>query len=584
MLRRYRRQCSDADTRTLLTADGKNPTVNASALSVDLSKIQVLDEDGNAITGSDSTWFTAEWLDKDGETVETPEDAGDYTLKISPTEAGEAGGANGTLVIHVTVDPYQLSVKGVVPELRSYDGTYDVKLDCTAAELVPPTEEGFFRGDDVQLEIDDSVIGTADKLVGSTTVSFTAKLTGADAANYTLGESATALTTITPKTLELEWGTMDGDTFKAGVDNVMLDESGKASICVIPTNLLEGDDVKITLANDSTTTAYQTLTTKTAKLEGEDAAKYQLARIESCTWQATSNKFTMDGATLTLNGNIGVNYYTYIPKTLLADSKAYVMFTTDKGTEKIRLSSLTPETDGRYKLTYSVAVKEMMDDIVLQVRTGDNGIVPLVYSSGKAVPNNTFTYSVADYLNTVQNDTTGTYSVDLHALTTALQDFGSCTQDYFGYNTENRFPVSDSVANVTADQLDDYQLAQSGSNGNQFKLKSASLVLESDTALRLFFTGDAAMIANWTVTVDGQKLPIQQRGDMYFVEMQNIGAADLDKSYSFEFVNGSFTYTVTYSPLAYAASVLKNYSRDTKLANVARALYLYSKAAERYFG
>ena len=574
----------DAETRTLLTAAGENPTVNADALSVVASKIHVLDENGKAITGSDNTWFDIEWLDKDGKPVTTPENAGDYTLNISPTETGKAGGASGTLIIHVTVEPYQLSVTGVVPESRSYDGTYDVTLDCTNAELVAPTEEGFFHGDDVQLELDDSVIGTADQLVGSTTVTFSAKLTGEDAANYTLGEGGAVTAKISPRTLKLEWGTMDGENFTAGTDAITLGEDGKAVITARPTNLVEGDDVKVVCTNDSTTSVYTDLTTTANKLEGKDAANYQLSSSAKCTWQAKSNKFVLHGATLTLNGTIGVNYYTYIPKALLEDSKAYILLSSGDNTEKVKLSTLTPEADGRYKLTYSVAVKEMTDDITLQVRTGENGIVPLSYMSGKAISNNCFTYSVADYLSAVQGDTTGQYSSELHQLTAAMQDLGSCAQDYFDYNTENKLPVSDDLANVTVEMLEDYRLTRSGDNGGQFTLKSASLVLETDTALRLFFTGNASSIARWKVTVNGQELPIQQRGTTYYVELSNISAADLNESYVFEFTNGSYNYSVTYSALSYAATVLSQYSYDTKLANTARALYLYSCAADRYFG
>ncbi|MCQ2408209.1 MAG: InlB B-repeat-containing protein [Oscillospiraceae bacterium] len=573
----------DKETRTLLTADGKNPTVNAGALSVDASKIAVLDENGKAISGADSTWFDVEWLDKDGNTVTTPEDAGEYTLKITPTAAGTAGGASGTLTVHVTVDPYQLSITGIVPEERSYDGTDFVSLNTIDAALVAPTAEGFFHGDEVQLNMNRSNLssGTADKLIGKVNVAYEANLIGADAANYTLGENPSVEMTISPRTLKLEWGSMNGGTFTAGKDNIMLDKNGKATIAARPANLVEGDDVKVICTNDSTTSIYTDLTTTANKLEGADAAKYQLSSSARCTWHAISDAFVLDGASLTLDGSIGVNYYTHIPQTLLADSKAYILLTSESNNQKIKISSLTPEPDGRFKLTHFVAAKEMTDEITLQVRTGGGGIVPLSYMSGKTVPNNCFTYCVADYLKAIQSDTEGKYSEEIHRLTAALQDYGSCAQAYFDYHTDDRLPVSDEISGVKANMLEDYQLTQTGSTNNQLTLKSASLVLESDTAIRLYFTANS--ISRWRVTADEQALPIQQKDSLYYVELSNISASDLSETFTFEFTDGSNTLTVEYSPLTYAAKVLRQYSHDTKFADMAKALYLYSMAADRYF-
>ena len=64
--------------------------------------------------------------------------------------------------------------------------------------------------------------------------------------------------------------------------------------------------------------------------------------------------------------------------------------------------------------------------------------------------------------------------------------------------------------------------------------------------------------------------------------MENIAADALDTAHSFTVTDGTSSYTITVSVLGYAKAAIERGSEA--MANLGRALYLYNRAAESYFG
>ena len=123
-----------------------------------------------------------------------------------------------------------------------------------------------------------------------------------------------------------------------------------------------------------------------------------------------------------------------------------------------------------------------------------------------------------------------------------------------------------------------YKYSVSGSE-NGIKAKSATLMLEDVVKVRVYFslTGSKS-IDQYTFTIDGKKVAVQQNEKGYYVESDGIAAKHLDKMFKIQ-VGG---ITVNYGALSYVNS--KVGGSNVLEANIAKALYAYWEAAEAFLG
>jgi len=222
-----------------------------------------------------------------------------------------------------------------------------------------------------------------------------------------------------------------------------------------------------------------------------------------------------------------------------------------------------------YGFTAKVNAKEMADVISGQY----------FYTNGSSAVKD---YSVKQYADIAL--VTDTVNAKLKSLSRALLDYGMYAQEYFEYNTSNLAcnpkDVSPDVFSVTADTLEAFK-ANSVQGTPLVPLSNVSLLLKTETSLRLIFTPDAS-VSEMTVTYNGNPLSVTTKDSYKYVEILNIAAQYLDDTYTVTVYDGTETADVTYGPMAYCYNVLKN-STNNDLKNVARALYLYNRAANDYF-
>lgn len=130
---------------------------------------------------------------------------------------------------------------------------------------------------------------------------------------------------------------------------------------------------------------------------------------------------------------------------------------------------------------------------------------------------------------------------------------------------------------------------------DDLKVTGASLVLESETTLRLFlsnvngvdlndysfavFKGDVPLNSDrYEVVTEGNGAP--------YIAIKNIAAAELDESFKLTITKtaASQTNTVQYAPLNYAKAVLDHSDAYTvNHVNVVKALCMYNVRANSYF-
>jgi hypothetical protein len=192
-----------------------------------------------------------------------------------------------------------------------------------------------------------------------------------------------------------------------------------------------------------------------------------------------------------------------------------------------------------------------------------------------------YTYSVKTYADRILASST---SAKLHNLIYAMLNYGAASQIHFEYHTERLANAGQEVPDYTQITIDGYPVnTKQGTTLATYA--GASLLLTSETTLRIFFTVDSSIADQFTVTYKGEVLPLGIRSGKYYADIHDIGAKDLDEYFTLTISDGTETAEVSYSPLSYCASIIENAKgiHDRELQDVAAAMYLYNQAANTYF-
>ena len=285
------------------------------------------------------------------------------------------------------------------------------------------------------------------------------------------------------------------------------------------------------------------------------------------------------GASVSLKGNIGLNFYLIPTAELLADEGAYV--TLDDAQYPIK-GAKTRVVDGKtlYQFSVDKHAKEMNDKVVLKVFSGSGAEQP-IYRAKENKTSREYQFSIQDY---IQKTIAAGCADDLAALLQAMSDYGSLAQVHFNYPGE-RAEVKANLDSVTADMLARYASEKTDGTAAGMSYYGSSLVLESETVLRIYFTLDSGAIGDYTFKLNGKKVTPVQSGDLWYVQVTNIAAKDLDKVHTLVVSSGEGTvFTAKSCALSYAYSVLNAEGQPESLVNVVKGLYLYNEAANAYFG
>jgi len=277
------------------------------------------------------------------------------------------------------------------------------------------------------------------------------------------------------------------------------------------------------------------------------------------------------GNSISLKGNININYYFDLPYAVLNDANAKVVFTMADGTKvEQAVSEGTKNNAGQYIFSVPVAAKEMTDEIQAEI----------FYGEGASVQADS--YCAKTYADYVIKDETGTYDA-VKPLVKAMLHYGAYAQKYFGYNTENLandgLNIPD-LASVTKDTLTGYKAVGAGTVNAKFY--GASLLLKSETTLRFFFQVDAD--ATLTVKHEENSLEVKERNGLYYVDVENISAKDLGNVITLEINDGAETASVSASPMTYCYNILaaEEGTYENSIVDLAKALYMYYVQADAY--
>lgn len=300
----------------------------------------------------------------------------------------------------------------------------------------------------------------------------------------------------------------------------------------------------------------------------------------------------LEGYTLSLNGNIGVNFYMSLPDDIVNDEDAYMEFTLPNTNEKTKVyvtgthedgATATTDTIGGktyYVFSCEVAAKEMTDVIQAQIIAG-------------AAQGTLYTYTVKDYADYILAHT-DTYGDKVVALVKAMLNYGAYSQTYFDYQTAKLanadLAEGDRVlAGLTASSLSDNKAVVT-KNEAVCTFASAYLTLKSETAVNVYVKlADGVSQEDVTFEVDGNAIAkdnlIKGTGSYegyYILSVDNIQASALDDRHTFTVTNGDQKASLSYGPMSYCYSILASETAGDNLKNVVKALYAYNTAANNY--
>ena len=289
----------------------------------------------------------------------------------------------------------------------------------------------------------------------------------------------------------------------------------------------------------------------------------------------------LKSVSLTLTGNIGVNFLFDIPEVSRADT--YISFTLNGETKRYCAKDAEEDENGWLRFSVLAAAKEIRDTITVRVENEAGELKQ--FKSGAQTIEGTFTYSVEKYFKTARKN----YSdkTDLMNLINAMDTYGKYAQIKFDHVTEG-MGTPDALEEVNLADLDQFKPVDTGSVTG-ITMSSISLSLETDTGVKAYFTVDAGhSINDYVITADNAEVELVASGNEneYYAQLKGAAAADLDEPIDIIITNNDQTETenITYYPLSYVRSILKNSAiYEADLVDVCKALYWYWFNTEAYF-
>ena len=393
--------------------------------------------------------------------------------------------------------------------------------------------------------------------------------------NYSLGNGITKVddthyTFIMPA----ETVTIDASfTYNISIDNTIQHGSVTASVGTTEnaTTATKGDTVILNVTPESGYTTKSVSVNGTAIEPVEGVYSFTMP-TKNVTVTAEFKRVFSDGIgerltgySVSLEGDIGVNFYMELDDSVAANENAYMQFTLpNSDTPKVPVSEAAQKTVGGktyYVFKCNVSAKDMASEITAQMFDGDKA-------------GTEYTYSVKDYADYLLERPEVEEYANAAPLVKAMLNYGAASQRYFKEGTaigEVQDMTDVTVPNTF--KFDETNIALP--EGVTFE--GATLSLKSETTLSLYFKG---LPADTKFICDGKTVETAKNGEYVVARIRGIKASELENDFTVTFKGESMTYNA----MAYCYNVLNGDTHDEDLQNVCKALYLYAQAAINYAG
>ena len=291
------------------------------------------------------------------------------------------------------------------------------------------------------------------------------------------------------------------------------------------------------------------------------------------------------GYSLSLGGDIGVNFYLDLPDEALAQG-VRIDFAWNGKTDSVTFdSNSTAETRegvaGLYKATCNVCAAEMNDAVTACVTVGES-----------AGPVETVSRKVRDYADYILANKDGKYSDKLITLVKSMLNYGANAQTQFEHNTDALanagigYPLNslnDNEINGIAGAVPEKDSMHALLADKGIAYHAYSLILNTKTTLRFYFKKDGADYTQLALlnSAGANVGTVQEQDtDDCYIEVGDISAFELGDCYELKFGD---TTLGSFSALSYVKDVLQNNNGAQPITDTVTALYRYHEAAAAYF-
>ena len=278
------------------------------------------------------------------------------------------------------------------------------------------------------------------------------------------------------------------------------------------------------------------------------------------------------GYSLSLDGDIGVNFYMELADEIANSQTAYMQFTIPAGSDTVKKTVPVKEAgsgtaNGKtyHVFKCNVSAKDMASTIKAQIIDGNK-------------KGTEYKYSVKDYADYLLEHNEVEEYANAATLVKKLLNYGAASQTYFGIaGTAVNAGLSDTdkvIDNVKIPEKFKYVEGNAELPAG-VTFAGATLSLKSETTLSLYFEG---LPDNTTFACGDKEVEPEKNGSYVVARIRGIKAKELQNDFTLTFTGGS----VKYKAMTYCYNVLNGGSDDAALKNVCRALYLYAQAAKAY--
>ena len=306
--------------------------------------------------------------------------------------------------------------------------------------------------------------------------------------------------------------------------------------------------------------------------------------------------YSFVGHSISLNGDIGINFYVDVPDEEINNGNVKVDFAwTVEDVEKTH--SVTLSSDDKYDLGYKascpVAVAEMTYDVTATVTIdGVTQSIPDTYSAqkyAKVILNNenNFREKYIAAENGQGRNGEQRYN-DLVTLIQTMLDYGTKAQVVFNRDTEHpanegtdyfndeTYPVTSDMITATEENMD-MDLSAYG-----LRYKGSTVVYLSETSIRHYYyvdDWDSFKKVKDSITFDGVSVGYTEKDGAIYFEKKGIGASDLDTPYTLTIKDKSCKFAVN----DYIRHCLESTKVSDNTKALVKATYRYNVAANTYF-
>ena len=265
---------------------------------------------------------------------------------------------------------------------------------------------------------------------------------------------------------------------------------------------------------------------------------------------------TVIGRNVTLDGCLGANIYMEpceeLAKVVMSGPGGDVVYTD--------FTELTQE-NGTYRFTYFINAAQAGEAITLKAYNADGDQLSICKQGSVSAGDTEISGTVYGYIEEIKND--DIYNdVHLAALIDGLENYCKAAENYFS-GTNN---VIEGTEKADKAALAAYKPAF----GADVRI---SLVVDSATAVRIYTDSS-------NVLIDGEEAAAITKKNGQYYELADIPAHKLCENHTVTIDGIDYKF----SPMSYVYRVLNNENASNKLTEMAKATYIYAKAAEAYLG